>query len=355
MKSCHVLGVVAAAATALILGWAPQGAQAAETTVLTFNRWTPATHHFHARIMKPWADRVEEATQGRVKIQFTAASLGSPARQFDLARTGVVDIASSNQSYTAERFPLAGFAELPFLSSNAEALSVANWRATVALQKQVDEYQGTKLLTVFSNGPAMIFTRDKAVKTIADLDNLRVRASEGIPARVAQLLGAVPVSAPITEAYQMLSKGIIESIILPPDSIHSFKMDQYLKHMTTTPDGLFSSTFFVVMNEAKWNSLSEQDREAIMSVSGENFARAAGKVWDDQDKMALAAFKKGGMDSHVANEALAAEISKRLAVLEEEWLALAKAKGVDGAQLLKGVRDDIRSYRDSAGSTEGKQ
>jgi len=71
--------------------------------------------------------------------------------------------------------------------------------------------------------------------------------------------------------------------------------------------------------------------------------------------MALAAFKKGGMDAHVANEALAAEISKRLAVLEAEWIALAKAKGVDAEQLLKGVRDDIRNYRDSAGPTEGSQ
>jgi len=353
MKGCHGLSVVASAATALVLSLFPHHAPAAETTVLTFNRWTPATHHFHARIMKPWADRVEEATQGRVKIQFTAASLGSPARQFDLARTGVVDIAASNQSYTAERFPLAGFAELPFLSSSAEALSVANWRGTVALQKQVDEYQGTKLLTVFSNGPGMIFTRNKAVNAIADLENVRVRASEGIPARVAALLGAVPVSAPVTEAYQMLSKGIIESILLPPDSIHSFKMDQYLKHMTTTPDGLFSSTFFVVMNEAKWNALPEQDRQAIMSVSGESFAREAGRVWDDQDKMALAAFKEGGMDTHVADEALAAEIRKRLAPLEKEWLAQAKAKGVDGEQLLTKVRADIGSYGDSPATAEG--
>lgn len=313
-------------------------------TVLTFNRWTPATHHFHARIFQPWAERVAEATEGRVKIRFTPASLGAPTRQYDLARTGVADITANNQAYTEELFPLALFAEMPFLSNSAEALSVANWRATQRLQEQTDEYKDVKLLAVFSNGPAMIFTRQTEINSIDDIKGLRMRTTDGIPSQIARKLGATPITAPITEGYQMLSKGIIDSMILPADSIYSFRMDQYLEHMTRIPNGLYSSSFFVVMNKAKWDALPEQDQKAIMRVSGEHLAIEAGKVWDDQDKMATAAFKERGMNVSDASPALLADIESRLASIQEDWIKLAQSKGIDGKALLEEVSKEVRAY-----------
>ena len=87
----------------------------------------------------------------------------------------------------------------------------------------------------------------------------------------------VPIGAPVTEAYDMLSRGIIDGTFLPPDSIRSFNMNKFLNYQTKVPLGLNNAAFFVVMNEAKWNSLSKADQDAIMSVSGENFAREAGR------------------------------------------------------------------------------
>ena len=328
----------------LLAGAMAWSAPVVSETTLTFNRWTPATHHFHSRIYQPWAERVEQATEGRVKIRFTPASLGAPPRQFDLARTGVADLTSNNQAYTVEIFPLAMFAELPFAGNSAESLSVANWRTTEALMATHDEYKDVKLLSVFSNGPAMIFTKAAAIDTIDDIQGLRTRTSDGIPSKIAARLGATPITAPVTEAYQMLSKGIIDSVILPPDSIYSFKMDQYLGHMTRIPKGLYSSTFFLVMNKGKWDALSKEDQDAIMSVSGEDLAMEAGKVWDDQDRLAIQSFKERGMQIADADPELIAAIEARLAPITAEWLQMAESKGIDGQALLNEVQRHIQDY-----------
>ena len=166
MNARNIAALALLAATALMVVPA-----SAEEVVLRFNRWVPPTHHFHARIMVGWAERVAKATNGRVKVEFTPASLGAPPRQFELALTGVADIAAGNQTYTPERFVLSRVAELPFLSDNAEPLSVAHWRVQEKYLSKGDEFKGTKLLTVFNNGPYQIFTTTKPIQQISDLKN----------------------------------------------------------------------------------------------------------------------------------------------------------------------------------------
>ncbi|MCW5750005.1 MAG: TRAP transporter substrate-binding protein [Alphaproteobacteria bacterium] len=338
------LAGAAIAAFVALIGIAPASANA-QDIVLRFNRWVPPTHHFHARIMAPWAERVEKATEGRVKIEFTASSLGAPPRQFDLAATGIADITAGNQTYTPDRFVLSRVAELPFLGDSAEALSVAQWRVHEKFFASAGEYKGTKLLTVFNNGPFQIFTAKKPIATVEDLKNLKMRAAGGTPTEVATALGVVPIGAPVTEAYEMLSRGIVDGTFLPPDSIRSFRMDKFLAHQVKVPAGLFNAAFFVVMNEAKWNALSEANRKAIWSVSGEVFAREAGRIWDDQDRIANEQFRDSGMKISTASPAMMAELKSRLSGVEQGWIREAAAKGVDGKAAVAMLRAEAARHK----------
>jgi TRAP-type C4-dicarboxylate transport system substrate-binding protein len=341
MNARYIAALASFAATVLMV--APASAE--DVVVLRFNRWVPPTHHFHARIMVGWADRVAKATDGRVKVEFTPASLGAPPRQFELALTGVADVTAGNQTYTPERFVLSRVAELPFLSDNAEALSVAHWRVQEKYLSKGDEFKGTKLLTVFNNGPYQIFTTSKQIQQISDLKNLKMRAAGGIQTDIGNALGVVPIGAPVTEAYDMLSRGIIDGTFLPPDSIRSFNMHKFLNYQTKVPLGLNNAAFFAVMNEAKWNSLSKVDQEAIMSVSGENFAREAGKIWDDQDSIANQDFANSGMKITTMSPEMTAELKNKLAFIEEAWIKDANARGVDGRAALDMLRREVAEYK----------
>lgn len=335
------LGAIAASTTVASIATA----QTAPEVTLRFNRWVPPTHHFHARIMVGWAERVEKASNGRIKIEFTAASLGAPPRQFDLAATGVADITAGNQTYTPERFVASRVAELPFIGDTAESLSVAQWRVHEKYLAKADEYKGTKLLTVFNNGPYQIFTTKKAIVAAGDLKSLKMRAAGGMPTDIAKGLEVVPVATPITEAYESLSRGIVEGTFLPPDSVRSFQLDKFLEHQVRVPRGLFNAAFFVVINERKFASLSAANQAAMLSVSGETFARTAGAIWDDQDRIANEQFAKSGMKITTANAALLADITKRLSHIEAQWIKEAGQRGVDGAAALQMFRREAAEYK----------
>ena len=90
----------------------------------------------------------------------------------------------------------------------------------------------------------------------------------------------------------------------PAESIISFKLGSVIKYATLFPGGFYSSAFGFFMNEDKWNKLSKEDQDAIMSVSGEALARLAGKAWDEADAAGIAEMKKIGIKIDEASPAL---------------------------------------------------
>ena len=86
-----------------------------------------------------------------------------------------------------------------------------------------------------------------------------------------------------------------------------------MKYATFFPGGFYSSSFGFFMNEDKWNKLSKQDQDAIMSVSGEALARLAGKSWDAADRGGLEAMKAAGVQIIDASPAFVADVRQRTA------------------------------------------
>jgi TRAP-type transport system periplasmic protein len=327
---------------AAVLG--AQAATAHAQTVLRFNRWVPPTHHTQTQMMGPWAEEVDKATQGRVKVEFTQASLGPPPRQFDLAATGAADIAFGDHTYTPGRFLVTKMVELPFTGNRGEALSVAYWRTYSPLPQAAEEHRGTKLLSVFTHGPASIMTSKRPVTSIGDLSGMKIRVPGELTSRIVSLLGAVPVAAPTTQVFDMLSKGVVDGSVYNIDAYKNFRLDKHINNITTFDGGLYNISFFLVMNEGKWNAIPPADQAAIMKVSGEAFARRAGRIWDTEDVASLELARKNGATVMRADAAFEQAVRQRTAVLREEWLRDVKAKGLDGEKLLAELQREYRAY-----------
>ena len=100
-----------------------------------------------------------------------------------------------------------------------------------------------------------------------------------------------------------------------------------------------------MVNKAKWDSLSKADRDAIDSVSGEAYAKLAGKVLGKQQDDILAARKaEGRIKTTVADAQLVDAFRKALGFFDEEWKSAARAKGIDGEAALKYFRDEAAAY-----------
>ncbi len=322
---------------------ATAGMASAETK-LTLSSWLPPTHPIVTDMIKPWTEKVKEATEGRVTVNILAKGLGHPKIHYDIARDGLADITYSVHGYTPGRFVMTKIAEFPFAGDSAEAQSVAYWRVHEKYLAKANEHKDTQLLGLMTHGPGLINNSKKTVSSVADLKGMKLRVGGGVVNDVAKALDAVPLLKPASKSYELLSHGVADGTLLPAESIMSFKIQDLVKHTTVVPGGLYNVSFFLVMNRDRFADLSEQDQKAIMSVSGESFAVMAGKAWDAADKAALEAAKANGNEIVVANDAFIADVKARTAHLEGEWVKEASKRGVDGAAALKELREITSSY-----------
>ncbi len=320
-----------------------QGVAQADTT-LTLSSWLPPTHPIVSEMIVPWVKQVEEVTDGRVKVNILAKGLGHPKVHYDIARDGLADITYSVHGYTPGRFPLTKVVEFPFGGNSAEALSVAYWKIHQKYLAKANEHKGTQLLSVFTHGPGLIHNSKKTVASAADLKGMKLRVGGGVVNELASSLGAVPLMKPSSKSYEILSHGVADGILFPAETVTAFNLQNLVKYTTIVPDGLYNTSFFLVMNKDRFKSLSEKDQEAIMSVSGEAFARLAGSVWDAADAAAMEELKANGNEITVANDAFLEEIKERSAPLEAAWIKEAEKRGVDGAAALAELREMTANY-----------
>jgi TRAP-type C4-dicarboxylate transport system substrate-binding protein len=105
------------------------GASVAQEVTLRLHQFLPPPAPVPKLILKPWAQSVEEASGGRIKIEhFDAMSLGGrPPELLGQARDGVVDISMTVAGYTPGLFPRTEVFELPFMMTNPVATAAAYW------------------------------------------------------------------------------------------------------------------------------------------------------------------------------------------------------------------------------------
>lgn len=330
--------IVAAAALA------GAGDKANAQTVLKYNNWLPPAHNQLVLAMRPWAAEVEKATNGRVKIEFPPASLGAPPRQYDLAFEGIADIVAAVHGYTPGRFKLPSIAELPFAGDTAVQRSVAYWRVHEKFFAKANEHKGVVVLAVFTHGPGTIMSREP-VTTTDDFKGKKMRVGGGIIDKINPALGGVNVAAPATEVHDILSKGIADGVFFPSEAFKVFKLGGSVKAQTIIPGGLYSSAWVVAMNKAAFDKLPDQDKKALMSVSGEHLVRIHARAWDAADKDGIAEMEKAGVKRVNASEKFLADIKAKTTFLEEDFLKDAKSLGVDGAAALKMYREELTKLK----------
>ena len=137
----------------------PGRARAAEVT-LKLAHFLPPVAPAHAKLLKPWAEQVEAASDGRISIRiYPSMQLGgSPPQLFDQVRDGVADIAWTLPGYTPGRFPKLETFELPFVASPAalvNAQAVQEFAAT-ELGNELDEVH---LICAWAHDQGVIHSR----------------------------------------------------------------------------------------------------------------------------------------------------------------------------------------------------
>lgn len=318
----------------------------AEPVTLKFHSFPPAPANSNAKFVKPWADKISAESGGEITVEmYPSMQLGGkPPQLVDQVREGVVDIIWTVAGYTPGRFPHLEAFDLPFMPTSAEATSqaVQEYMETVGAV-DLEEY---KVLAVFVHAPGKIHTKDKLIKSVADLKGLKMRGPTRVISQMLGELGATPVGMPVPQVAPSLSKGVIDGMVVPWEIMPSFKLHELTKaHTTVSGDrGLYTTPFLFLMNKAKYESLSDSQKAVIDANSGMALAKLAGQLWDSFEAPARALAVQAGGEFHELSGAELDEMKTAGDRLVADWIVQANDNGLDGAMLVKTARDLIAKY-----------
>lgn len=289
----------------------------AETLVLS--SWLPPRHPIVVNAIEPWADEIKRVTEGRVTVRITGKPLGSPPAHFDMARDGVADITYGLHSFTEDnRFNRARLGQFSFLGNDAVENSKAYWDIYTRQLDAAGEHAGTHLLGLFMHGPGLLHNNVRKIETPEDIAGLKIRVPGGYVGELVTRLSASPLFMSSPEVYEKLSRGVIDGVAFPMDAMTSFNLTDYIKYSMTVPGGIYNTTWFLVINEGKWNSLSEADRTAIDAISGAAFAELVGKAWNGADSSSRAAVGDR-VEFYEASPAVVEALHNVTADIEKQW------------------------------------
>lgn len=333
------------AGTAAVLA-APSIASAQESVTLRLHQFLPPPAPVPSMILKPWGETLAEASDGRINIQhFDAMSLGGrPPELMDQARDGVVDMIMTVVGYTPGRFPRTEVFELPFMMTDPVATARAYWEM-VETDFQSNEYSDVKVLGAWVHGPGVIHSTD-GVNSLEDMDGLTVRGPTRVINDLLSELGAEPVGMPLPAIPEAISKGVVNSTVIPWEVTTAVRLSELVSNHTefSGDEALYTAAIVLVMNRDSYNNLPDDLRAILDEESGEKLSAFASQVMWDMDAPARQIAQDAGNNIVTLDEAEVARWKEAAEPVIERWVADMEAQGIDGNALIEQARAAITRH-----------
>jgi TRAP-type C4-dicarboxylate transport system substrate-binding protein len=346
MTSISLRTIARAGAFAAAAWLAASTASLAQEVTLKLHQFLPAQANVPKLVLDPWADKVEADSGGRIKIErYPAMQLGgTPPQLIDQVTDGSVDIVWTLPGSTPGRFPSTEVFELPFIMTNAEATSRAYWDLFASRMKDT-EFKDVHIIGVWVHGPGVIHSKEPVTK-LEDMQGKKIRAPTRIINALIGQLGATPVGMPVPQITESLSKGVIDGAVIPWEVTPALKVPELVNNHTEFggDHALYTTTFVLAMNKAKYDSLPGDLKKVIDDNSGQEFAAFAGRTQAGADAPSRKIAADRGNNIIQLDQA---EVDRWKAAAQpviDNWVAEMKGKGVDGQALLDEARAAIQKY-----------
>jgi TRAP-type C4-dicarboxylate transport system substrate-binding protein len=317
----------------------PRRAAAQEVT-LRLHHFLPAVSNVHRHFLMPWTRKIQEESNGRLRIQiFPAMQLGgAPPQLYDQARDGVADIIWTLPGNTPGRFPRMEVIELPFIAHKRASV---NAKVTWALfdRHMRAEFGETHIVTAWAHDGGLIHAR-REVRTMDDMRGLKLRFPTRQAGEALRALGATAIGMPIPQVPEALSQGVIDGAVVPWEVVPAIRIHEMVRNHIEIPGSptLYTASFVLAMNKARYDGLAPELKRVLDANSGAVAAEMAAKVWDEQGPIVEEMVRRRGN----AITALGAEETARwqatTAPVVTAWVAAMRERGIDGAALVEETR-----------------
>ena len=296
----------------------------------------PAGHYLVRLMLKPWMDDVTRRTNGAVTFSyFPNQQIGKAADMLRLTQYGVIDIGYIAPSYASDKMPLSEVAQLPEVFQTSCQGTLAYWKSARqgVLAKQEYAPNRIRLLMEVVLPPYQVFTTRQKIGSIGDLQGLKLRTTGGAQDLTLRAIGAVPVRMAAPDAYESLSRGTLDGLVFPMESISSYGLDKLVKHAT---EGVSFGSFIVAfsINQAAWDNLADDVRQAMDQASEAIEPTACAEV-DREQVGSRQRLEQAGVSFEPIPDQARAEIKARLKDVGQQWAAALDGRGKPASAALQ--------------------
>ena len=282
-----------------------------------------AASNFHTENLTQFASDVDKATGGKLKITVHANASLFKANEIKRAVQGgqaqIGEILLAN--YENEN-PIYGADGIPFLASSYADSKKLYSAQKPALDKLLGS-QGMKLLFSVAWPPQGIYSK-KELSSVADLRGIKWRAYSPATAKIAELIGAQPVTIQAAELSQALATGVVESYMSSGSTGYDSKTYESLKYWYDTQAWLPKNA--VLVNKKSFDALDAATQAAVVKAAADAEVRGW-KVSEEKNEFYKKALAEKGMKILPPAPKLVADMKQVGTIMLADWQ---KKAGPDG-------------------------
>src|SRR5436190_1193352 len=311
-------------------------AQAAGPITLRVADSFPKGHYLVKLVLEPWMEEVRKRTNNAVSFEhYPAQQLGKATDMLKLTQTGVADIGYVAPAYASDKMPVSEVAMLPGAFDHSCQGTLAYWKLARSGVIAEQDYAANhiKLLLAVSLPQYRIFTIKQPVKEVADVTGLKLRSTGGAQDLTLRAIGSVPVRMAAPDAYESLSRGTMDGLLFPLESVVAYGADKLVKYST---EGLGFGSFIVSysISDNVWKKLSPEVQKAMIDVAEEMLPAVCQQVQkaDNETKKSLEA---AGIRFETLQPEVNAKFKDQMKGVAKAWSEGLDARGKRGSDALK--------------------
>jgi TRAP-type transport system periplasmic protein len=289
------------------------------------------TNTFQVQNLQWFADEVDKATKGKLKITLHPGASLFKANEIKRAvQTGQTQAGEFILSGASNENALFGVDSVPFLATSYAEAKKLDDISKPYLEKLLAS-QGMKLLYTVAWPPQGLYSL-KPVASMGDLKATKMRAYNPATTRIAEYVGAQPVTIQLAELPQGLATGTVQNFLTSSASGIDSKLYEHVKYFYDVNAWLPRNA--VVVNQKAFDALDKATQDAVAKVAAEAGPRGW-KISEQKDAEYLKELSAKGMTVDTGSDGLKRELKLIGGRMSTEWM---KSAGEDGKAIIEAFR-----------------
>lgn len=315
---------------------ATAGARADDVPTLILATALPPGNPLADQVLHPWADRVNAAAEGKLKIDIRdGMAIANLNNSYDRVVADVAQISWLTHGNFAGKFQRSTVGGLPFVADDSSE------KASVAMSRLYrdglfgPEYDEVRPLMLAVLSQSNFHFRNKPA-SLANLKGLKVITSSKETGELAQRLGMAPIVIAVTQSYEALQRNTVDGVMLGWTAVLSFKLQEVTTYHVEAALGTATGMMFI--GKKRYESLPASAKAVLDKFSGEGESRDLGKFWDRLEVFGDKLVK--GLPNQTVIDAppeLAAKWHSEAEPIAADWAK----RTPDGEKVLKAFREEL--------------